>query len=74
MARIVLIAGFESFNIELYRQASELAIARCPALDIRVFSDRDISANPNAVEDALKGADVFFASLVFDYDQVCDRR
>jgi uncharacterized DUF497 family protein len=27
MARIVLIAGFESFNIELYRQASELAIA-----------------------------------------------
>jgi magnesium chelatase subunit H len=70
MARIVLIAGFESFNIELYRQASELAIARCPDLDIRVFSDRDIAANPNAIDAALKDADVFFASLVFDYDQV----
>jgi magnesium chelatase subunit H len=70
MARIVLIAGFESFNIELYRQASELAAVRCPDLSIRVFSDRDIATNPNAIADALKDADVFFASLVFDYDQV----
>jgi magnesium chelatase subunit H len=70
MARIVLIAGFESFNIELYRQASELATARCPGLDIRVFSDRDITSAPTTVADALKNADVFFASLVFDYDQV----
>ncbi|WP_404784779.1 magnesium chelatase subunit H [Altericista sp. CCNU0014] len=70
MARIVLIAGFESFNIELYRQASELATARCPDLDVRIFSDRDIVATPDAIEAALKNADVFFASLVFDYDQV----
>jgi magnesium chelatase subunit H len=46
MARIVLIAGFESFNIDLYRKASELATARCPDLDIRVFSDRDITTSP----------------------------
>ena len=70
MARIVLIAGFESFNIELYRQASELAIARCPNLDIRVFSDRDIATSPTLIAEALIGADVFFASLMFDYDQV----
>jgi len=43
MKRIVLIAGFESFNAGLYRKAAELAVSRCPNLDIRVFSDRDIN-------------------------------
>lgn len=70
MKRIVLIAGFESFNAGLYRQAAELAQERCPELNIRVFSDRDLAANPAEVETALKQADVFFASLLFDYDQV----
>ena len=70
MARIVLIAGFESFNIDLYRVAAAQAADRCRDLEIHVFSDRDIAANPQAVERALSGADVFFASLVFDYDQV----
>ncbi|KJH69671.1 magnesium chelatase subunit H [Aliterella atlantica] len=70
MKRIVLIAGFESFNAELYREAAKLAIKRCPELDIRVFSDRAISSNPKEVETALQGADVFFGSLLFDYDQV----
>ncbi len=70
MKRIVLIAGFESFNAGLYRQAAQLAQARCPELDIRVFSDRDITANPTTVEAALQDADVFFGSLIFDYDQV----
>ena len=37
---------------------------------MRVFSDRDITADPDAVATALAGADVFFASLIFDYDQV----
>jgi magnesium chelatase subunit H len=36
MARIVLIAGFESFNIALHRAAAELATARCPELEIFV--------------------------------------
>lgn len=70
MARIVLIAGFESFNIDLYIRAAELAQARCPGLEVRIFSDRDINADPDAVTAALQGADVFFSSLVFDYDQV----
>lgn len=70
MKRIVLIAGFESFNANLYRQAAKLATSRCPELDIRVFSDRDIATSPETIEVALQDADVFFASLVFDYDQV----
>ncbi|MBD1942754.1 DUF3479 domain-containing protein, partial [Coleofasciculus sp. FACHB-712] len=70
MKRIVLIAGFESFNADLYRKAAHLAQARCPELDIRVFSDRALTTEPDAVEAALQGADVFFGSLLFDYDQV----
>ena len=70
MQRIVLIAGFESFNAELYRKAAELATSGCPELDIRVFSDRALSNEPETVEAALQGAQVFFASLIFDYDQV----
>ena len=70
MKRIVLIAGFESFNANLYRQAAELATSRCNELEVTVFSDREITANPDLVASALAKADVFFASLVFDYDQV----
>jgi magnesium chelatase subunit H len=70
MARIVLTAGFEPFNAELYRQASELATVRCLNLGIRVFRARDIATNPDAIKAALKDVDVFFASLMFDYDQV----
>ncbi len=70
MKRIVLIAGFESFNADLYRKAAEKARSRCPELDIRVFCDRDITTQPAQVEAALQEADVFFGSLLFDYDQV----
>ncbi|QZZ18612.1 magnesium chelatase subunit H [Leptothermofonsia sichuanensis E412] len=70
MQRIVLIVGFESFNANLYRQTAELVQKRCPELDIQVFSDRDLSSQPATVEAALQGAQVFFASLLFDYDQV----
>jgi hypothetical protein len=70
MKRIVLIAGFESFNADLYRKAAHLAHQRCPELDIRVFSDISLSTEPKAVEEALQDADVFFGSLIFDYDQV----
>ena len=34
-----------------------------------VFSERDIAAKPGEVAAALDGADVFFGSLLFDYDQ-----
>ncbi len=70
MKRIVLIAGFESFNADLYRKAAFVAHSRCLELDIRVFSDRDITTSSTEVADALKNADVFFGSLLFDYDQV----
>ncbi|HEY9598417.1 MAG TPA: magnesium chelatase subunit H, partial [Cyanophyceae cyanobacterium] len=70
MKRIVLIAGFESFNADLYRKAAQLAQQRCPELNIRVFSDIALTTEPDKVEAALKGADVFFGSLIFDYDQV----
>ncbi|WP_413201056.1 magnesium chelatase subunit H [Nostoc piscinale] len=70
MKRIVLIAGFESFNADLYRKAAAVAESRCPDLDIRVFSDRDIISKRAEVETALDGAEVFFGSLLFDYDQV----
>jgi magnesium chelatase subunit H len=70
MPRFVLIAGFESFNAGLYRQAAQLAQARCPELEISVFSDRDLTSQPDNIAAALAGADVFFGSLLFDYDQV----
>lgn len=70
MVRIVFLVGFESFNTGLYRQAAELAQSRCPELNVQVFSDRDLATKGDAIATALTGADVFFASLIFDYDQV----
>ncbi|HEY9769663.1 MAG TPA: magnesium chelatase subunit H [Coleofasciculaceae cyanobacterium] len=70
MKRIVLIAGFESFNANLYRQAAQMATAKCGELEVIVFSDHDITTDPAKVETALQSADVFFGSLLFDYDQV----
>ncbi|MEG4058321.1 MULTISPECIES: cobaltochelatase subunit CobN [unclassified Microcoleus] len=70
MKRIVLIAGFESFNADLYRKAAELAVGGCQGLEVRVFSDRALADEPDAVAAALSNADVFFGSLLFDYDAV----
>ncbi len=70
MKRIVLIAGFESFNSGLYRQAAEMAQQRCPDLEIQVFSDRNLTTDADQIAAALAQADVLFASLLFDYDQV----
>ena len=54
MKRIVLIAGFESFNADLYRKAAQIATSRCSGLEIKVFSDREILKTPDLVESALK--------------------
>lgn len=70
MPKIVLLTGFESFNVDLYRQAAQLAQSRCPQLEIGVFSDRDLAQDPDRVAAALQDAQVFFASLIFDYEQV----
>ncbi|MEM9541020.1 MAG: DUF3479 domain-containing protein, partial [Cyanobacteria bacterium P01_E01_bin.42] len=70
MKRIILIAGFETFNADLYRKAADLARSRCPDLEIFTFSDRDLTTQPDTIAESLKNADVFFSSLLFDYEQV----
>jgi magnesium chelatase subunit H len=70
MKRIVVITGFESFNADLYRKAAQLATSRCRDLEVSVFSDRSLATESEIIENALKDAQVFFASLIFDYDQV----
>jgi magnesium chelatase subunit H len=65
---IVLVAGFESFNRQLYVDASKDL-----NLNLQVFSDAEIrignEANPAFVE-AVRQADIFIGSLIFDYDDV----
>ncbi len=51
-------------------QAARRVARECPGVQVRVFSDRDILSKQAEVDEALKGADVFFGSLLFDYDQV----
>jgi magnesium chelatase subunit H len=72
---IVLVAGFESFNRDLYIQAaSELPV------HLTVFADTDIRTGPAVSKEetginpvfaeAVKNADAFIGSLIFDYDDV----
>eukprot|EP00741_Cyanophora_paradoxa_P025536 tig00000383_g24642.t1 len=68
---VVIIAGFESFNKALYQDAAKAAVAQCGGqLSVDVFSDRDLGERRGEVENALARADVFFASLLFDFDAV----
>jgi len=70
---IVLVAGFESFNRALYQNA-----ANDLGINLQVFADSDIrgrvisngdesGVNP-AFAKAVKSADAFVGSLIFDYD------
>lgn len=70
---VVLVTGFESFNRDLYYQSAE----NLP-VNLQVFADSDIrtgaavhgedlGTNP-AFEEAVKNADAFIGSLIFDYD------
>ncbi len=70
MKRIVIITGFEAFNRRLYQVAAQQVAQRCPELEVLTFNDRDLTTQPETVAIALAKADVFFASLIFDYDQV----
>lgn len=54
----------------LVLQAARVAKEKCETLDVQVFSDRDIDSQRDRIETALESADVFFGSLLFDYDQV----
>ena len=68
--KIVLLSGFESFNVALYKSSARDLKKRFPHVELLVFSDRDIDGRREELEAALEGADVFFGSLLFDYDQV----
>jgi magnesium chelatase subunit H len=68
---IVLVSGFESFNVKLYRGvAKQLAAAAGGSVRLLVFSDRDIESRRAEVDAALATADAFLGSLLFDFDQV----
>eukprot|EP00873_Tetraselmis_striata_P036146 jgi/Tetstr1/456410/TSEL_043144.t1 len=69
-ANIVLISGFESFNVDLYKRAAKRLSEEFPGVTLSVFSDRDLEPKRQEIEAALKGADIFFGSLLFDFDQV----
>ena len=43
---IVIIAGFENFNIQLYRKAAALVTANVPSVPVSVFTDADIAERP----------------------------
>ena len=51
-------------------QAAKAVARQYRGVSITVFSDRDIAGRREEVEAALSGADAFFGSLLFDYDQV----
>ena len=69
--KIVLISGFESFNVRLYKKSVRNLKKRYPSITLCVFSDRDIVGKRRIeLERALDDADAFFGSLLFDYDQV----
>ena len=68
---VVLLAGFESFNRELYEQAGRLLPPSLGPVSVKVFADSDIRGNASGeFATAVGEADVFLASLVFDYDDV----
>jgi magnesium chelatase subunit H len=69
-ATVVLLAGFEAFNLVLYRKAADRLLQICPNLRLIVYTDQDVVNQPDAVAAALAEADVFFGSLIFDFDQV----
>ena len=76
---IVLVAGFESFNKELYQaSAGNLDInlklftdseIRRPMIPVRSTAEEGGDLNPD-LRRAMESADAFIGSLVFDYDDV----
>lgn len=82
--KIVLVAGFESFNRDLYYQAAKEieSEGNNNNIELTVFADSDIrnpitnvndddsmNVNPKFAR-AMKEADAFIGSLIFDYDDV----
>jgi hypothetical protein len=66
---IILIAGFESFNVQLYRNVAS-AVTNKTGVPIHVFTDTDITERSNEVEKAIRESKVIFCSLIFDFIQM----
>mmetsp|Transcript_33214 Transcript_33214/g.67944 ORF Transcript_33214/g.67944 Transcript_33214/m.67944 type:complete len:1449 (+) Transcript_33214:144-4490(+) len=70
---VVLVTGFESFNRDLYEQAGAIVPVECK-LNLQVFADSDIRTTNEGINEnfanAVKNADAFIGSLIFDYDDV----
>ena len=68
--KIVLVAGFESFNKNLYSKAAQ----NLKDVNIEVFADNEIRTSPTTTNPkfikAMEDADIFIGSLLFDYDDV----
>ena len=66
---LVLVAGFESFNKDLYTEAAQ---ENLHSVNMKVFADNEIHSSPTQInpifEEAMKHADIFVGSLIFDYD------
>jgi len=67
---IVFIAGFEAFNIALYRKAADEVMKNVPSVNIDIFTDLDIDQQPKTVEKSLLSAEVLFSSLLFDFNKI----
>lgn len=67
---IVLIAGFEKFNSQLYTTAAAMMQKQRPDIPIYVFTDTDIVDQPEKVSQALDSARVLLCSLIFDYSNI----
>ena len=67
---IVIIAGFEQFNIGLYKEAAAVVSQANQATPVSAFTDEDLLRDPETVRAALSTAKIAFVSLVFDYNQV----
>jgi len=66
---VVLVTGFESFNRELYEEAGRLLPKECK-INLQVFADSDIQSRKESFANAVRNADLFIGSLIFDYDDV----
>lgn len=68
IANIVLICGFETFNLSTYKAAANAVVNL--GINATIITDVDLSKRGANVTSALRKADVVFCSLIFDYDQV----
>ncbi|KAK4533792.1 hypothetical protein CCYA_CCYA19G4674 [Cyanidiococcus yangmingshanensis] len=72
LRRLVLLTGFEKFNVSLYREAAEETRRLLPALEVLVYTDRELQDDQGRqqLEQVLNETDAVLCSLLFDFDAV----